>query len=155
MTVATFSNFTLIPTAMLSFDEAMDRLTTRDDQVRPWTPAVDIFETDNELVFRADAPHGNLGHIEVEVENGTLTLKGDRSIGNGDRAQAYLRMERSDGSFARSFTLPETVDADSAHAEYAYGVLTITMAKKAVAKARAIKVNLGTESVLAAQASAT
>lgn len=153
MRVATFSNFNEIPTAILSFDETMNRLTARDDQVRPWTPAVDIFETDNELIFRADAPDVNLAHIEVEVENGTLTLKGDRTIDNGDRVQGYHRIERSYGCFSRSFTLPETVDADSAHADYAYGVLTITLAKKAVAKARVIKVNVSKEPVLAAQAS--
>ena len=155
MTLATFSNFYDIPASIMSFDETINRLTARHDQVRPWTPAVDIFETDNELIFRADAPDINLGHIEVEVERGTLTIKGDRTIENGDRVQGYHRIERSYGSFTRSFTLPETVDADSAHADYAHGVLTITLAKKALAKARAIKVNLSKEPVLAAQASAT
>jgi HSP20 family protein len=152
MTVARFSNFTDIPTAILSFDESINRLMTRADQVRPWTPAVDILETDNELIFRADAPDVNLGHIKVEVENETLTLKGDRSIENGDRVQGYYQMERSYGSFARSFVLPQTVDTDSAHANYAHGVLTVTLAKKPVAKARAIRVNV--EPALAAQASA-
>ena len=120
--------------------------------MRAWSPAVDIFETDNELIFRADTPDVNLEHIEVQVENGTLTLKGERSIEKDDRVNGYHRIERSHGAFARSFTLPETVDTEDVRADYAHGVLTITLSKKAVAKARAIKVNVNEEAPLRGQA---
>src|SRR5947209_17966045 len=152
MAVQTFNSFNDLPLAM--FDETVNRLLARDNQTRPWTPAVDIFETDNELIFRADAPDVNRGHMDVQVENGTLTLKGERSLEKSDRVKGYHRMERRYGEFARSFTLPETVDAESVRADYAHGVLTITVAKKSVAKARAIKVNVNEEPTLTAQASA-
>ncbi len=154
MELVRFSNLNDLPTAMLSLHETVNRLVAADNQMRPWSPAVDILETDNELIFRADAPDVNLAHVEVQVENGTLTLKGERSIEKDDSVKGYHRMERSYGTFARSFTLPETVDADSARADYAHGVLTITLSKKAVAKARAIKVNVNKEPTLTAQASA-
>jgi HSP20 family protein len=153
MDLARFSNLNDLPTAMLSFNETLNRLVARDNQMRPWSAPVDILETDNELIFRADAPDVNLAHIEVQVENGTLTLKGERSIEKDDTVKGYHRMERSYGVFARSFTLPETVDADSARADYAHGVLTITLSKKAVARARAIKVSVNKEPTLTAEAS--
>src|SRR5689334_7573960 len=120
MELARFSNLNDLPTAMLSFNETINRQVAGDNQSRPWSPAVDIFETDNELIFRADAPDVNLGQIEVQVENGSLTLKGERSIENDDSVKGYHRLERSYGAFARSFTLPETVDAESARADYAH-----------------------------------
>jgi HSP20 family protein len=154
MELARFSNLNDLPTAMLSFNEMINRLVTADNQSRPWSPAVDIFETDNELIFRADAPDLNLAQIEVQVENGTLALKGERSIEKDDSVKGYHQMERSYGAFARSFTLPETVDADTARADYAQGVLMITFSKKAVAKVRTIKVNVNKEPTLTAQPSA-
>ena len=80
MELARFSSLNDLATAMLSFNETVNRLVAADNRSRPWSPAVDIFETDNELIFRADAPDLNLAQIEVQVENGTLTLKGERSI---------------------------------------------------------------------------
>src|SRR5690242_13843105 len=136
------SNLNDFPTAMRFFQDTVNRLMAGDNQVRPWSPAVDILETENELVFMADTPDVNRERIEVQVENGTLTLKGERNIEKDDRVKGYHRIERSYGAFARSFTLPDTVDAESVRADYAHGVLTITLPKKAVAKARAIKVNV-------------
>ena len=152
MEVTRFNNTNDFPTGMWSFNDAVNRLIASDNQVRPWNPAVDIFETDNELIFRADTPDVNLEHIEVQVENGTLTLKGERGIEKDDRVNGYHRIERSHGAFARSFTLPETVDTEDVRADYAHGVLTITLSKKAVAKARAIKVNVNEEAPLRGQA---
>jgi len=136
------SNMSDFPPAMRFFQDTVTRLMSGDNQVRPWTPAVDILETENELVFRADIPDVNLERIDVQVENGTLTLKGERDIEKDDRVKGYHRIERSYGAFARSFTLPDTVDAEGVRADYAHGVLTITLPKKAVTKARAIKVNV-------------
>jgi HSP20 family protein len=154
MEVTRFNNTNDFPTGMWSFNDAVNRLIASDNQVRPWSPAVDIFETENELIFRADTPDINVAHIEVQVENGTLTLKGERSIEKDDRVKGYHRIERSYGAFARSFTLPETVDAEDVRADYAHGVLTITLPKKAVAKARAIKVNVKEEASQNGQTSA-
>jgi HSP20 family protein len=155
MQVARFSNLNDFPAAMWSFNDTVNRLLAADNQSQPWSPPVDIFETDNELIFQADAPDLNPGHIEIQVENGTLTLKGERSLAKDDRVKGYHRMERSYGSFIRSFHLPETLDAESARADYAEGVLTVTLAKKAVAKARTIKINLNKEPALTGQASTT
>jgi HSP20 family protein len=152
MELTRFNNLYDFPTVMLSLNDTVNRLTAGDNQIRPWSPAVDIFETDNELIFRADTPDVNLEHIEVQVENGTLTLKGERSIEKDDRVNGYHRIERSYGAFARSFTLPETVNTEDVRADYAHGVLTITLSKKAVAKARAIKVNVNEEAPLRGQA---
>jgi HSP20 family protein len=155
MELARFNNLNNFPTAMWSFNDAVKRLIAEDNQVRPWSPAVDIHETDNELIFRADTPGVNLEDIEVQVNNGTLTLNGERSIEKDDRVKRYHRIERGYGAFARSFTLPKTVDAEGAvRADYAHGVLTVTLSKKAVAKARAIKVNVEGAPTLPAQASA-
>jgi HSP20 family protein len=93
-------------------------------------------------VFKADAPEIDPQHIDVQVENGTLTLKGERTLEKDDRVKGYHRIERSYGAFARSFTLPNTVDSEGVRADYAQGVLTITLSKKELAKARAIKVSL-------------
>jgi HSP20 family protein len=152
MELTRFNNLYDFPTVMLSLNDTVNRLTAGDNQIRPWSPAVDIFETDNELIFRADTPDVNLEHIEVQVENGTLTLKGERSIEKDDRVNGYHRIERSYGAFARSFTLPETVNTEDVRADYAHGVLTITLSKKAVAKARAIKVNVNEEAPLRGEA---
>jgi HSP20 family protein len=155
MELARFNNLNNFPTAMWSFNDTVNRLIAGDNQVRPWSPAVDIHETGNELIFRADTPGVNLEHIEVKVENGTLTLNGERSIEKDDSVKGYHRIERGYGAFARFFTLPETVDAEGAvRADYAHGVLTVTLTKKAVAKARAIKVNVNEVPTLTGQTSA-
>ncbi len=145
MEMTRFSGMNGFPAIMWSFNDSVNRFEADENQMRPWTPAVDIFETDNELIFRADAPELDLAHTEVQVENGTLTLKGERRIEKDDSVKGYHRLERSYGAFARSFTLPETVDAEDVRAEYAHGVLTVTLSKKAVAKARSIKVTVNEE----------
>jgi HSP20 family protein len=152
MEQARFNQGNDFPTAMWSFNDTVNRLIGGDNQVRPWNPAVDIFETENELIFRVDTPDVNLAHIKVQVENRTLTLRGERNLETDDRVKGYHRIERSYGAFARSFTLPETVDAEDVRADYAHGVLTITLAKKAIAKARAITVNVPAEAAFTGQA---
>ncbi len=142
MDLTKFSGMNDFPTAMRFFQDTVNHIMSGDNQVRPWSPAVDILETENELVFRADTPDINPEHIEVQVENGTLTLKGERNIEKDERVKGYHRIERSYGTFARSFTVPDMVDAEGVRADYAHGVLTISFPKKAIAKARAITVNV-------------
>jgi HSP20 family protein len=120
----------------------MERFLSDQNQVRPWSLAVDILETENELIIKADVPNVNLKDINIQLENGTLTLSGERQFENDDKATAYLRIERSYGAFARSFTLPDTIDPEGVRADQAEGVLKITLPKKELAKARAIKVNV-------------
>jgi HSP20 family protein len=142
MELSTLNSFNDFPTTMRFFHDTVNRLVADDNQVRPWSPAVDILETENELIFRADAPDLNLEHIDVQVENGTLTLKGERTLDKDERVKGYHRIERSYGAFARSFSLPDTVDPEGVRADYVGGVLTITLAKKEVTKPRTIKVNI-------------
>lgn len=109
---------------------------------RPWTPAVDILENENEVVLKADLPDVDMKDIHVQIENGTLTLKGHRNFENEEKKKGYHRIERSYGSFARYFSLPETVDPEKVAAEYKNGVLTVTLPKKELAKPRTVNVSI-------------
>jgi HSP20 family protein len=138
-----FAEFGSFPTGIRLFQDAVSRLLSEPAGSRPWAPAVDILETENDLILKADVPEVSLKDIDIQVENGTLTLKGERKFEKRDNGkEGYHRIERSYGSFVRCFSLPETVDSDKVSAEYKNGVLTITMAKKEVAKPRAIKVKV-------------
>ena len=134
-----FSDF---PPGLQLFQDAVSRILSDENQVRPWSPAVDILETENELIFKVDAAGINLKDIDIQLENGTLTLKGERKFEKDDKVKGYHRIERSYGAFARSFTLPDTVNAENVHADYAQGVLTVTLPKQERAKPRTIKVNV-------------
>jgi len=125
-----------------TFQDAVNRMLSEPRSQRPWTPAVDILETDNELVVKADLPDVDMKDIQVEIENGTLTLKGERKFEKEEKETGYHRIERSYGSFARYFSLPDTVESDKVKADYKNGVLTVTLPKKEVAKPRAIKVQV-------------
>jgi HSP20 family protein len=142
MQLARLNAYNDLPIGMQQFHEAVDRFLSDQNQVRPWSPPVDIFETETELTFKVDASGLSLEDIDVQLENGTMTLKGERKFKKDDKVTGYHRMERSYGAFARSFTLPETVDPEGVRADYADGVLTVTLAKKELAKPRTIKVNV-------------
>jgi HSP20 family protein len=131
-----------LPSGFRAFQDTVNRLLSEPPSGRPWTPAVDILETDSELVIKADLPQVDMQDIQVEIENGTLTLKGERKFDNEEKAQGYHRIERSFGAFARYFSLPETVDPEKVKAEYKNGVLTVSLAKKELAKPRSIKVEV-------------
>lgn len=109
---------------------------------RPWSPAVDIVESENDLTLRMDVPGIELKDIDINLENDTLTVKGERRFESSDNSRGYHRIERSYGAFARSFTLPNTVDTEKVRADYKNGVLSITLPKKEVAKPRTIKVEV-------------
>jgi HSP20 family protein len=131
-----------LPSGFLAFQDTVNRLLCEPPSGRPWTPAVDILETDNELMIKADLPQVDLQDIHVEIENGTLTLKGERKFDKEEKALGYHRIERSYGTFARYFSLPETVDPEKVKADYKSGVLTVSLAKKEIAKPRSIKVEV-------------
>jgi HSP20 family protein len=110
---------------------------------RPWSPAVDIYETENELVLKADVPDVDPKQIGIQLENGTLTLKGERRFEEHKNGQkGFHRIERSYGSFVRAFSLPDSVDGEQVKADYTNGVLTVTLPKKEVAKPRTINVEI-------------
>ena len=129
------------PAGLRLFQDSVSRLFGEPGS-RPWTPAVDIFETENELVLKADLPEVDPKNVEIQIENGTLTLKGNRAFEDEKNGKGYHRIERSYGSFVRAFSLPETVDPENVKADFKNGVLTMTIAKKEVAKPRTIKVEV-------------
>ena len=114
-----------------------DDLTTRG----AWVPPVDIFENDNhELVLKAELPDVTREDISLRVENNTLTISGHKKAETDVKEQQYRRIERTYGSFSRSFTLPATVDASAIAAEYKNGVLTVRLPLREEAKPRQIQV---------------
>ncbi len=130
------------PTGLRVFQDTVNRLLSDQTTVRPWAPAVDILETDNELILKADVPGVDLKDIDIQLENGTLTFKGERKFEKDEKNKGFHRMERSYGSFVRYFTVPETVDAEHVQADFHNGVLTVTLPKKEIAKPKAIKVQI-------------
>lgn len=130
------------PTGLRLFQDTVNRLLSEPTTTRPWAPSVDILETENELVLKADIPGVDMKDIDVQLENGTLTIKGERKFEREEKNKGFHRLERSYGSFVRYFTVPETVDPEHVSAGYEKGVLTVTLPKKEVAKPKAIKVQI-------------
>jgi HSP20 family protein len=105
-----------------------------------WTPAVDIFENENELVLTAEIPGIEEKDVEIKIEDNTLTLKGERKFEKETKEENYHRIERSYGSFYRAFTLPHSVDAEKVQAEHENGVLRISMPKRQELKPRTVRI---------------
>jgi HSP20 family protein len=124
------------------FEDAVTRFLVEPQTNRPWAPAVDVFETENELVLKADLPDVELKDIDVRVENQTLTIAGERKFENQESGKGYHRVERSYGNFARSFAVPNAFDTEKINAGYRNGVLTVTLPKKDAARPRQIKVEV-------------
>lgn len=137
-----FHDLADFPAGLRLFQDTVGRMLNEPRSTRPWTPAVDVMETDNALVLKADLPDVDMNDISVEIENGTLTLKGERRFEKEEKEVGYHRLERSYGSFARYFSVPDTVEADKVKADYKKGVLTVTLPKKELAKPRTIKVEV-------------
>ena len=105
-----------------------------------WSPSVDIYENKDHIVLEAELPGMNREDFDLSVENNVITLRGERHFEKKDDNDNYHRVERAYGSFTRSFTLPQTVSAEGANAEYRNGVLRVTLPKREEAKARRIEV---------------
>jgi HSP20 family protein len=129
------------PTGLRLFHDSVSRLLSEPNS-RPWTPAVDIYETENELVMKADLPDVDPKNVAIQLENHTLTLKGERKFEETKSGRGFHRIERSYGSFVRAFSLPDTVDGDNVKADYKNGVLTVTLPKKEIAKPKTINVSV-------------
>ena len=106
-----------------------------------WLPAVDVRESDDEFVFTAELPGIAKEDVEITVDDGILTLKGERRFNEENEEKNYRRIERAYGTFSRSFTLPSAVDAEKIAASFADGLLTVTVPKAEVAKARKITIS--------------
>ena len=108
-----------------------------------FVPPVDVYEDEHKITLKLEIPGIDQKDVDIRYENNTLTVRGERKFEKEEKEENFHRIERSYGSFARSFTLPNTVDQDNIHAEYANGVLKIDLAKRAEAKPKQIKVNIG------------
>src|SRR6185503_19143777 len=140
---APFGGFETFP-GLKAFEDTMNRLFVEPNG-RPWVPPVDIREDENELVVKADIPDVKFEDIDVRLENGTLTLRGERKFEKKDEGKengGWHRVERSYGTFERVFTLPDTVNPEGVKADYKNGTLTITLPKKEIAKPRQVKVQV-------------
>ena len=124
------------------FEDAFSRYLSEPSSNRPWSPAVDIYETENELVLKADLPDVSLKDIDVRVENQTLTIAGSRSFEKSENRKGFHRIERNYGNFVRSFAVPNSFDTENIGADYQNGVLTVKLPKKEAAKPRQIKVEV-------------
>jgi HSP20 family protein len=126
------------------FEESVGRFRGYDESIDSgvWSPAVDIYETEHDIVLKAELPEVKQENIDIRLENNTLTLKGERKFEKETKEENYHRMERRYGSFSRSFTLPSTVDQDKIKAEYKDGILTVTLPKKDEVKPKQIKVGI-------------
>ena len=133
------------------FGNALER-SSAESNLTSWAPAVDIYETEHELVVKADLPEVDPKELDIRVENNLLTIRGERKFEKKVNEDNYLRVERAYGSFSRSFSLANTVNADAIKADYQSGVLTLTIPKREEAKPKQIKVNVGRPAVAAAAA---
>jgi HSP20 family protein len=107
-----------------------------------WTPAVDIFEDDHSYIFRAELPEVKKAGINVQIENGLLTIAGERQAEKEQAIRRVHRIERAYGAFARSFELPGDVDPDRVDATFKEGVLTVTVSKADHAKPRKVDIKV-------------
>src|SRR5881275_2233569 len=120
-----------------------DALTTAN-----FAPRVDVYEDEHNITLKIDVPGIDEKDIDVSIENNTLTVRGERTLEKEEKEENFQRVERQYGSFTRSFTLPNSVDAEQVQAQYEKGILKVQLAKKAEAKPRQIKVNVGSEKSL-------
>jgi HSP20 family protein len=124
------------------FEETLSRSRTEEGiAVSTWAPAVDIYETADTIVLKADLAGLTREDIEIRAQNTTLTLRGERRCAKDAREENYLRLERAYGPFERTFSLPATVQADKIRATFKDGVLELTVPKAAEAKPRRIPID--------------
>ena len=111
-------------------------------RIAEWSPFVDIIENDNEYLIKAELPEIEKKDVKVTVENGILTISGERKFEREEKGRKYHRIERSYGSFARSFDLPGDADAGKVDAKFTDGVLTVHVTKSESARAKEIEVKV-------------
>jgi HSP20 family protein len=127
-----------------SFGDAREEALT----TSTFAPPVDVYEDEHNITLKFEVPGIDEKDIDVRIENNMLTVHGERKFEKEEKEENFRRVERQYGSFTRSFTLPNTVNTDSVQAHYDKGVLKVQLAKRAEAKPKQIKVNVGSERVL-------
>ena len=147
MAIVRWEPFRDLVTAQRDFDRLFrgafsSQLGETELSTRSWAPPVDIYETEEAIVLRAELPGVDPKDVEVRVEDNTLYLKGERKFEKEVKEQNYHRVERSYGSFARSFSLPNSISTDQVKAEFKDGLLTLTMPKREEAKPKTIKIDV-------------
>jgi len=113
-----------------------------------FAPPVDVYEDEHNITLKIEVPGIEEKDIDVRIENNTLTVHGERKFEKEEKEENFRRVERQYGSFTRSFTLPNTIDAERVQATYDKGILKVQLVKKAEAKPKQIKVNVGSEKQL-------
>ena len=137
-------NLTLQDEVNRLFEDNFTRERSGHADLATWAPAVDIYETENELVVKADLPDLQDKDIDVRITNNTLTIRGERKFEKDVKEENFLRIERTYGAFMRSFSLPNSVSSENIRADYRNGVLTLHMAKREESKPKQIKVSVAT-----------
>jgi HSP20 family protein len=125
------------------FDTVFDTPTGGGGQARRWMPAMDLVETDDHFVLRADLPGMGEGDVKIEVQDNVLTLSGERAFSTESKKDGFVRLERASGSFARSLTLPDGVDLDAISASFDKGVLEVRVPKPEQRKPRRVEISVG------------
>jgi len=128
---------------LANFFESLDGNGKEQLAAGTFVPAVDVYEDDHNLVLKMEIPGVNEEDLKVSLENNTLTVSGERKFEKEEKEENFHRIERRYGSFTRTFRLPSTVDPEKAEAGYDKGILKLTLAKRAEAKPKTIKVSTG------------
>ncbi len=128
------------------FDEMMGRGLWRSSEERPlrgsWVPAINILEREDAMVITADLPGLKAEDVEVTVEEGTLSIRGERKLEEASEGETYHRVERLYGLFERTFTLPNSVDVDKIEARFSNGEMILTLPKREESKPRSVKIKV-------------
>jgi HSP20 family protein len=140
-------------------DRVFDAFFGQTDQARRWVPPVDLVEAEDHFVLRADLPGLSEGDVQIEVQDGTLTISGERKAEHEQREKGWYRIERSFGRFSRSLSLPDGVEPDRIQASFSHGVLEVRIPKPEERKPRRIEISSsngnGNEQPTAVEGSAT
>jgi HSP20 family protein len=113
------------------------------ESARRWIPAMDLVETEDHFVLKADLPGLTEGDVNLEVEDNVLTISGERKAEHEDKREGYVRVERAYGAFRRSLTLPEGIDPDGVSASFDNGVLEVRIPKPEERKPRRVAIQVG------------
>jgi HSP20 family protein len=122
-------------------DRVFDAFFGQTDQARRWVPPVDLVEAEDHFVLRADLPGLSEGDVNIEVQDGTLTISGERKAEHEQREKGWYRIERAFGRFSRSLSLPDGVDPDRIQASFSHGVLEVRIPKPEERKPRRIEIS--------------
>ena len=136
-------------------DRVFDAFFGQTDQARRWVPPVDLVEAEDHFVLKADLPGLSEGDVNIEVQDGTLTISGERKAEHEQREKGWYRIERSFGRFSRALSLPDGVDPDGIQASFRDGVLEVRIPKPEERKPRRIEIASGNSMPAAVEGSAT